>query len=216
MQTTTGMAPMTVPVVNGPVVAPVVTALRARSPGRVAVDLDGRAWRVVPLEAVYTAGLAVGSLLDRPSARLLRRELRRLEAQAEALRLLRVRDHTAASLEQRLAERGTTRAVLQQTLDTVQRAGLIDDRRFAASRAALLARRGAGDLLIADDLSRQGVSAETARIAIAGLEAEAARATTLIELRGRSAKTARFLAAKGFSEASLEALVADLAVEAIE
>ncbi len=206
------MAPMGVPVVD----APVVTALRARGPGRVAVELDGRPWRVVPLEAVYKAGLSVGGLFDRGSVRLLRRELRRLEAQGEALRALRARDHTAASLERRLADRGTTRALRRQTLETIQRAGLVDDRRFATGRAALLARRGAGDLFIADDLVRQGVSADEATLAIAGLEPEAARATTLIESRGRSSKTARFLAAKGFSEASLEALVADLAAEAIE
>jgi SOS response regulatory protein OraA/RecX len=195
---------------------PVVTALHARGPDRVAIDLDGRPWRVVPLEAVYCAGLAVGNGLERASLRRLRRELRRLEAQGMALRALRARDHTVASLEQRLAARGTTRAVRRETLETVQRAGLVDDRRFAASRAALLVSRGAGDLLIADDLERQGISAVTARIVMNGLEPEAARATSLIESRGRSAGTARFLAAKGFSEASLEALVADLAAEALE
>ena len=40
---------------------PVVTALRARGPGRVAVELDGRPWRVLPLEAVYAGSLAVGA-----------------------------------------------------------------------------------------------------------------------------------------------------------
>ena len=194
---------------------PVVTALRARGPGRVAVDLDGRPWRVVPLEAVYAAGLSVGSALDRPSARALRRELRRLEAQGEALRALRARDHTVASLERRLADRGTAHAVRRETLEAVQRAGLIDDRRFAASRAALLARRGAGDLLIADDLERHGVPADAAQIAIGGLERESARADSIVDARGRSPRTARYLAAKGFSEASLEALVADLAAEAL-
>jgi SOS response regulatory protein OraA/RecX len=195
---------------------PVVTALRACGPDRVAIELDGRQWRVVPLEAVYRAGLAVGNGLERASVRRLRNELRRLEAEGEALRALRARDHTVASLEQRLAARGTTRAVRRETLETVQRAGLIDDRRFAASRAALLARRGAGDLLIADDLESQGVSADIAGIVIADLEPEATRAASLIETRGRNARTARFLAAKGFSEASLEPLVADLAAEAIE
>jgi len=194
---------------------PVVTALRARGPGRVAVDLDGRPWRVVPLEAVYATGLSVGSALDRASARALRRELRRLEAQSVALRALRARDHTAASLGQRLAVRGTPRTVRRETLDAVQRAGLIDDQRFATSRAALLACRGAGDLLIADDLERHGVPTDAAHIAIDGLEPESARAAALIDDRGRSPRTARYLAAKGFSEATLESLVAELAAEEI-
>ena len=198
-----------------PLTVPVVTALRARGPGRVAVDLDGRPWRVVPLEAVYAAGLSVGSALDRAPARVLRRELRRLEAQGVALRALRARDHTAASLEKRLADRGTARTVREETIEAAQRAGLIDDRRFAASRAALLASRGAGDLLIADDLERHGVPADVADIAIDDLEPESARAAALIDDRGRSPRTARYLAAKGFSEATLESLIAELAVEEI-
>ena len=193
--------------------APTVTALRARSPDRVAIDLDGEPWRVVPYEAVIRAGLAVGRELDRTRARELRRTLRRLEAQGVAVRALRSRDHTRASLERRLTERGTAPAVLSQTLEAVERAGLVDDQRFAAARAALLAARGAGDLLIADDLERQGVSVDLARAAIAALAPERVRAESIIEARGRSQRTARQLAAKGFSEESLEALVADLATD---
>jgi SOS response regulatory protein OraA/RecX len=189
---------------------PVVTALRGRGPGRVAVDLDGRPWRIVPLEAVYAAGLTVGGGLDRVSARALRRELRRMEAVREARRALRARDHTAASLAQRLTDRGTAPAVRRETVEAAQRAGLVDDQRFAIGRAELLARRGAGDLLIADDLERHAVPAAAVIVAIAELEPEAARVAAIIEARGRSPQTARYLAARGFSEAALESLVADL------
>src|SRR4051794_26570436 len=191
--------------------APVVTALRARGPGRVAVELDGAPWRVVPLEAVYGAGLTVGGRLDRPAARLLARELRRLGAQAVALRALRTRDHTAASLEQRLAARGTAASVRRDPVHAAQRAGLVDDRRFALQRAEQLAARGSGDLLICDDLERQGVSPELVRLAIAALEPEADRASTIVAARGTSPKTARYLASKGFSEPALESLIANLA-----
>jgi SOS response regulatory protein OraA/RecX len=189
---------------------PVVTALRARGPGRVAVDLDGRPWRILPLEAVVKGRLAIGVGLDRTSARALRRELRRLEARDVALR---ARDHTTASLEQRLADRGTASAVRRETVAAVQRAGLVDDQRFAGGRAALLASRGAGDLLIADDLERHGVPVDAARAAIDELEPEPARAARIIAARGASPQTARRLAAKGFSEATLEPLVADLVSE---
>lgn len=195
--------------------APVVTALRARGPGRVAVDLDGRPWRVLPLEAVYAGGLVVGVGLDRPSARALRRELRRIEARGVALRALRARDHTTASLDQRLADRGAAAAVRRETIAAAQRAGLVDDERFAAGRATLLAARGAGDLLIGDDLERHGVPAAAARAAIEGLEPEAARAAAIIVGRGATPRTARYLAAKGFSEATLEPLVADLVADAV-
>src|SRR5262245_59251853 len=96
--------------------APVVTALRARGGGRVAVELDGAAWRALPLEAVLVAGLAVGGDLDRQRARTLRRELRRLEARDVALRSLARRDHTRASLDRRLAERGTAATVRRETV----------------------------------------------------------------------------------------------------
>ena len=194
---------------------PVVTALRARGPARVAVELDGVPWRVVPLEAVYGAGLVVGGTLDRSTARTLGRELRRLGAQAVALRALRARDHTAASLEQRLATRGTSATVRRDTVEAAQRAGLVDDRRFALQRAEQLAARGSGDLLIGDDLERQGVPPELVRLAIAALEPEADRAGTIVEARGSSPKTARYLASRGFSEAALEAIIANLAADTI-
>lgn len=194
---------------------PIVTALRARGTGRVAVDLDGEPWRVVPLEAVYGAGLAVGGALDRPTARALGRELRRLGAEAVARRALRSRDHTAASLEQRLAARGAAPAVRRDTVEAAQRAGLVDDRRFAMQRAWQLAERGSGDLLIGDDLERQGVPPDLVRLAIESLEPEEARAGAIVATRGVSPKTARYLASRGFSEAALEALVADLAADGL-
>jgi regulatory protein len=189
--------------------APVVTALRARGPSRVAVELDTGPWRVVPLEAILVAGLTVGGELDRHRARVLRRELRRLEARDVALRALASRDHTHASLDRRLAERGTTAAVREETVAAAERAGLVDDARFASGRAALLAARGTGDAMIADDLARRGVPDDAIRDAIAGLEPESARAEAVVAARGTSSRTLRFLAARGFSEETLEPFVAD-------
>jgi SOS response regulatory protein OraA/RecX len=201
--------------VLAPTTVPVVTALRARGPSRVAVDLDGRPWRLLPLEAVYAGRLAVGARLDRAAARALGRALRRIEARDIALRALRARDHTAASLERRLADRGTAAAVRRETVAAAQRAGLVDDDRFAMARSALLASRGAGDLLIADDLERHGVPVAAARAAIEGLEPEPARAAAIIAARGATPRTARYLAARGFSEATLEPLIADLVTDAL-
>jgi len=195
---------------------PVVTALRARGRERVEVDLDGRFWRVVPVEAVYAVGLAIGCQVDRTTARALRRELRRLDARTLALRALRARDHTVASLEQRLAEKGTSPVVRSQTVGAAQRAGLVDDRRFALERSGLLASRGAGNQLIVADLERYGVPGEHVREAIGLLEPEADRAARIVAARGRTPRTARHLAAKGYSEDTLETLVADLAAETLD
>ena len=196
--------------------APVVTALTLRGRSRVAVALDGRPWRVIPAEAVYTVGVHVGAELDRATARALGRELRRLEARGRALRALRARDHTAASLEQRLADRGTAEALRRETVADAREAGLIDDRRYAQGRAEALVRRGAGNLLIADDLERHGVSPANVRETVEGLEPEATRIATIVRERGLSGRTVRYLAARGFAEEAVESLVATLAAESVE
>lgn len=196
--------------------AHVVTALRARGRARVEVDLDGRPWRVVPIEAVYAASLSVGRAVDRPTARALGRELRRLNARALALRALRARDHTVASLEQRLAERGAAPGARREAIEAAQRAGLVDDHRYAHDRSTLLAGRGAGDQLIAADLAQHGVPEVDIRAVLDLLEPESHRAARIIEARGRTPRTARHLAAKGFSEEALETLVADLSADAVD
>jgi SOS response regulatory protein OraA/RecX len=101
------------------------------------------------------------------------------------------------------------------TIAAASDAGLVDDARFAASRAEALAARGAGDLLVVDDLRRSGVDERTARDAVAALEPEAARASRLVAARGASPRTLRYLSSRGFREESLEPLVADLEQRAL-
>jgi regulatory protein len=142
--------------------------------------------------------------------------LRRLEARDQALRALRARDHTVASLEQRLADRGASPGVRRETIEAAQRAGLVNDRRYAHDRSTLLAGRGAGDHLIAADLEQRGVPEVDIREALDLLEPESHRAARIIAARGRTPRTARHLAVKGFSEETLETLVADLAADALD
>ena len=75
---------------------PRVTALRRDRHGHVAVELDGAYWRTLPLDAVLRAGLAVGTELDRPRARTVRRELRRAAALAAAARTWWIRSARSA------------------------------------------------------------------------------------------------------------------------
>ena len=191
--------------------APVVTALHSRGSRRerVAVELEGRPWRILPLEAALAAGLDVGVELDRPRARRLAQELRRLKARSAALRALRSRDHTTESLRRRLEARGVAPRQLEQTVETLTRAGLVDDRRFAMSRAATLAARGAGDLKIRYDLESRGVSLDLVGDAVAALEPERERAQRLVAAHGATPKVLRRLVANGFAAANVEDLVAD-------
>ena len=120
----------------------VVTALRAAGRDRVAVELDGREWRVLPLEAVVRAGLTVDRELDRIQLRTLARERRRLTALTVAARALRQRSFSARGIDERLRHRGVAPAQRARTVETLQRTGLVDDERFATSRAVSLAERG--------------------------------------------------------------------------
>jgi len=130
------------------------------------------------------------------------------QAVEAALRALRARDRTAAELDERLNARGAGPAERREVLELLERVGYVDDRRFADTRAAALAARGSGDALIRDDLERRGVAAETIDAALAGLEPEHVRAERVVATRGRSAKTARHLAARGFDEDAVASAVA--------
>lgn len=194
---------------------PAVTGVSRVGRDRVAVDVDGRCWRVVPREVAATAGLAVGVELDRPRLRALGRELRRARALGTAVAVLRARDHTRASLERRLELRGVAPAARREALATLGRAGLLDDERFALGRAAALAGRGAGDLLIADDLGRHGLPPELVDAALASLDPEEERAGRLVAALGATPRTLRRLARRGFRAESLEAFVADDGPDAV-
>jgi SOS response regulatory protein OraA/RecX len=184
---------------------PVVTALRAQRPSRVIVELDGTTWRTLPAEPVVRAGLRVGCELDRPTARRLARELRRFEAFAVAGRSLRHGDLSSQALEARLRRAKVAEATGRQAVEALERAGVVDDRRFAVARASALAGRGYGDVAIRDDLERRGISGGLLEEALAELEPEPDRARELVRRRGADAKTARLLAARGFAGDAVEA-----------
>jgi regulatory protein len=188
-----------------------VTALREQPRGRVSIELDGASWRVLPTDAVVRAGLSAGDTLD---ARALVRELRRSEALARAARALRHSDRSRAALASRLAGAGVRAEVSGEVLDTLERVGVVDDSRFAASRAERLAGKGYGDEAIRADLEQQGIAPELVGEAVAHLEPERERAKSLAARRGADARTARWLAARGFDAGSIEGAVAGFAEEA--
>jgi len=192
----------------------IVTALRERKRNRVAVELDGRPWRVLPADAVVRAGLATGRPLDRHTARELAREIRRARALAQATRTLATSGRSRQELERRLARAGHGDAAREAALATLDRAGLVDDARLAESRAELLARRGYGDAAIRADLRRRLIAPETAAAAVASLEPELDRARRLVTGESVTPALLRRLAGRGFSRDTLDELAASFALEA--
>jgi len=185
---------------------PRVTALRLADRGRVRVELDGEPWRTLPAAAVVAAGLSAGVELDRPRARALRRALRRAAALSGATAALARRDRSTADLDDELARRGVGGPERAGALETMTRLGYLDDRRFASGRAAALARRGYGDEAIRFDLARRRVPVEQVEPALAALAPEPERARGLLA-RLQGARSARALAARGFSPETIESLL---------
>jgi len=91
-----------------------------------------------------------------------------------ALRALRAADRSRAELDARLQRAGVEEAEREETLDSLERLGYLDDERTAALRAARLAERGYGDAYIRAELERRGLPSEAA---VADLEPEAERAS---------------------------------------
>ncbi len=132
-----------------------------------------------------------------------------------ALRALSSRDRTVAELEARLAERGVSDTDCVDAIETLARAGYLDDRRVACARAASLAERGSGDALIRADLAHRGVAPELIEEALGTLEPERARAERVLARRGPGPRSVRYLASRGFSGDTLDEVVARDAERAI-
>jgi regulatory protein len=125
-----------------------------------------------------------------------------------ALDALRRRDVSAHELRQRLERRAFTAAECEAALATLERTGILDDRRFAEGRARSLAGHGAGDALVRHSLEEAGVAAELIDDALNELAPEAIRAQEIADRRGPGPKTARYLHGKGFSDETVAAVVA--------
>jgi regulatory protein len=125
-----------------------------------------------------------------------------------ALRALRHRDLSRRELEERLRAKGFGETVRDEALEMLERTGLLDDRRYAESRARSLASRGAGDAAIRQALTRAGVDDEVVDEALETIEPEVERARALTARRGADAKTARYLRGKGFSDEVVAGVVA--------
>lgn len=194
---------------------PRVTALRQGGAASVEVWLDGRPWRRLHEDVVVRAGLLVGVALDRERAVAVVRERRRAQAMGTALRALRARDHSAAALRERLGRHGVAAGMTDETVERLERLGVVNDARAAGIRARQLADRGFGDAAILADLDAHGFDRGAATEAVATVAPEQERLAAVLDRRGRTLATARLLARKGFAEDAIDDLIASLGDSAI-
>lgn len=125
-----------------------------------------------------------------------------------ALHALHHRDRTEHELDEHLRARGFSEVDSARALEALRRTGLVDDERFAHARAASLVERGAGDALIRARLAEAGVTDEIVTGALDAVDNEATRARHIVERRGGSPKTARYLYGKGFSSEVIRSVIA--------
>jgi regulatory protein len=127
-----------------------------------------------------------------------------LEAATEALAR---RDHSTSGLVGYLAARGIDRDEAQEAVERLAGAGYIDDERVASVRAESLAAREYGDAAIRADLESRGLTVERIDVALRALDLESERARSIVARDGATARTARRLIAKGFSEDAVETAI---------
>jgi regulatory protein len=126
------------------------------------------------------------------------------EALDLAARALAHRDLSTVELRERLERRGIGAEQQDRALATLERAGVLDDARFACSRAAALAARGYGNAAIEADLERRGIDPALRSAALERLESEPERARAVLERRGAGARTTRYLLSRGFDREAAE------------
>lgn len=131
------------------------------------------------------------------------------DAHDAALRALRHRDRTELEIDEHLRARGFSDDDRSRAIESLRHTGLVDDERFARSRAASLAERSAGNALIRARLAEAGISGELVDGALEAIEGEVVRARRIVARRGSSPKSARYLHGKGFSYDVIRTVIAD-------
>jgi regulatory protein len=181
------------------------------------------------LDGVFAFGLAritagwlkVGQELSEEKISVLQAEDANEMTYQKALHFLSFRPRSSAEVRQNLAKRGVPAAVIEGTLDRLQRAGLVNDRDFAQAwveNRNTFQPRGKSALRL--ELRRKGLSDEIVQTVLdeqvneEALALEAARKYAR-RLAGRQwldfrQKLSGFLARRGFSYATIPPIVSEV------
>lgn len=137
------------------------------------------------------------------------------DCEKRAVGFLARREHSRFELERKLAARGFDSAVIADTLDRLEQAGLLSGQRFMTSFIASRAARGSGPEKIRAELMQRGVRPDEAAAALSAADedwralARRARAKRFGEAPPGTfeerARQARFLRGRGFRPDEIEA-----------
>lgn len=143
-------------------------------PGYVVILVDGAPFATVPAEsaASFTPGSAPGSASGEPAEGSSRPQPAPLDKATEktygrALSLLSFRARSASELEKRLIEKGEPREQVAVVIERLAQSGLLDDARYAESRARTsIIGKSRSRRRIQQDLAQRGVARDVADAAI--------------------------------------------------
>ena len=185
-----------------------MTAIKRRTRGRVLVTTSDGETLTVHAEALEQAGVREGDPLDADRREQVEQEEQRWTAHEAALRLLSHRPRSERELGQRLRLRGLDADVVEDEIERLRKAGLLDDEAFArlwVEDRQLSAPRGRR--LLRYELLGRGVRSELAHAAVDSIDDRTAalalargRARRLagLEFKQFSQRLARFLQRRGF------------------
>jgi regulatory protein len=198
-----------------------ITAIepQQKNPQRVNIYLDGEF--AFGLARFTTGWLKVGQELSEEKVAALQVEDANEMAYQKALHFLSYRPRSSAEVRQNLTKRGTPEPLVEETLNRLQRAGLVNDQEFARawvenrntfqprSKLALrmeLRRKGLSDEIVQPVLDEQ---VDEEALAFEAARKYARRLTGLEWFEFRQ-KLSGFLARRGFSYTTLSPVVSEV------
>ncbi len=165
---------------------PRVTDIKRRSQGRAVLTTSHGETLIVHADVLELAGVREGDVLDSKARQRLDLEKYRRTAHEAALRLLSHRPRSEREMGQRLRLRGLPADVVENEVERLRGAGLLDDEAFAQSwvedRQVSSPR---GQRLLRHELLGRGVRAELADNAVLSVDD---RTAALAVARGRAGR----------------------------
>lgn len=137
------------------------------------------------------------------------------ECERRAIALLARREHSRRELERKLAARGFSPPVVAETLDRLERNGLLSSLRFISGFIAARAERGTGPVKIRAELVQRGIPSDEAAAAVREADEDWAALARRVRSKrfgadpprdyAERARQARFLHGRGFEPEHIDA-----------
>lgn len=149
-----------------------ITQIKTLKSGRLGLFSDECFLVSLDEATLADSGLAAGDELSDSELEDLKSRAEEAKAREKALRLLTMRDHSAAELRRKLG-RTLSEGAVESAVGRMEELGLIDDGRFAARYAAeLVNRRKFGRRRVIYELLRRGIDRETAERVVDAVAAD--------------------------------------------